>query len=139
MLREPGRGWAWTRAFLGLIADEIHVCGEKGTLDLLERLCETTGEIVESNTYDRLTELTVEDKALGSLDNVMPGDCIVCFNKNDIYTVSRDIESRGKEIAVIYGSLPPNTKLAQAAKFNDPKNSCKIMVATDAIGMGLNL
>lgn len=42
-------------------------------------------------------------------------------------------------MAVIYGSLPPNTKLAQAAKFNDPNNSCKIMVATDAIGMGLNL
>lgn len=42
-------------------------------------------------------------------------------------------------MAVIYGSLPPNTKLAQAAKFNDPNNPCKIMVATDAIGMGLNL
>lgn len=46
---------------------------------------------------------------------------------------------RGKEVAVIYGSLPPNTKLAQAAKFNDPNNPCKVMVATDAIGMGLNL
>lgn len=42
-------------------------------------------------------------------------------------------------MAVIYGSLPPNTKLAQAAKFNDPNNPCKVMVATDAIGMGLNL
>lgn len=47
--------------------------------------------------------------------------------------------SRGKEVAVIYGGLPPGTKLAQAAKFNDPENSCKVMVATDAIGMGLNL
>lgn len=45
----------------------------------------------------------------------------------------------GKEVAVIYGGLPPGTKLAQAAKFNDPNNSCKVMVATDAIGMGLNL
>lgn len=42
-------------------------------------------------------------------------------------------------MAVIYGSLPPGTKLAQAAKFNDPKNSCKVLVATNAIGMGLNL
>jgi len=40
---------------------------------------------------------------------------------------------------VIYGGLPPNTKLAQAQKFNDPKNSCSVLVATDAIGMGLNL
>ena len=31
------------------------------------------------------------------------------------------------------------TKLAEAAKFNDVENSCKVMVATDAIGMGLNL
>lgn len=133
------RGWAWTRAFLGLVAEEIHVCGEAGTIDLLERLCETTGEVIEVNNYKRLTELTIENKALESLDNIKPGDCIVCFNKNDIFKVSREIESRGKEIAVIYGSLPPNTKLVQAAKFNDPNNSCKVMVATDAIGMGLNL
>lgn len=67
------------------------------------------------------------------------GDCIVCFSKNDIYSVSRGIEAIGKEVAVIYGGLPPGTKLAQAAKFNDPNNSCKVLVATDAIGMGLNL
>lgn len=70
---------------------------------------------------------------------MQPGDCIVCFSKNDIYHVSREIENSGKEVAVIYGGLPPGTKLAQAAKFNDPENSCKVLVATDAIGMGLNL
>lgn len=31
------------------------------------------------------------------------------------------------------------TKLAQSKKFNDPDDPCKILVATDAIGMGLNL
>jgi len=31
------------------------------------------------------------------------------------------------------------TKLLQAQRFNDQNDSCKIMVATDAIGMGLNL
>lgn len=94
LLRDPGRGWAWTRAFLGLIADEIHVCGEPGSLGLLEKICSTTGEHVEVKAYTRLTELSVEDSALGSLDNVMPGDCIVCFSKNDIYSVSREIEAR---------------------------------------------
>ncbi|XP_037946782.1 ATP-dependent RNA helicase SUV3 homolog, mitochondrial [Teleopsis dalmanni] len=138
-LRDPQRGWAWTRAFLGLIADEVHVCGEAGALELLQKICETTNETVEVHNYNRLTQLTVEDSALVTLDNVMPGDCIVCFSKNDIYSVSRQIEARGKEVAVIYGGLPPGTKLAQAAKFNDPENSCKVMVATDAIGMGLNL
>lgn len=46
-LRDPGRGWAWTRAFLGLIAEEIHVCGEPGSIELLQKLCETTGENME--------------------------------------------------------------------------------------------
>ncbi|KAI9584920.1 hypothetical protein GQX74_006815 [Glossina fuscipes] len=138
-LRDRQRGWAWTRAFLGLIAEEVHVCGEAGAVELLQKICETTNETVEVRSYKRLTELTVEDEALITLDNVQPGDCIVCFSKNDIYSVSREIEARGKEVAVIYGGLPPGTKLAQAAKFNDPDNSCKVMVATDAIGMGLNL
>jgi ATP-dependent RNA helicase SUPV3L1/SUV3 len=53
--------------------------------------------------------------------------------------VSRGIEAKGHEVAVIYGGLPPGTKLAQAQKFNDPDNSCMVLVATDAIGMGLNL
>jgi len=35
--------------------------------------------------------------------------------------------------------LCSGTKLLQAQRFNDPNDSCKIMVATDAIGMGLNL
>ena len=73
------------------------------------------------------------------VENIEPGDCIVCFNKQDIYNVSRQLEARGVETAVIYGSLPPNTKLAMAAKFNDPDDPCKVMVATDAVGMGLNL
>ncbi|KAF5273770.1 hypothetical protein FQA39_LY00885 [Lamprigera yunnana] len=139
MIRDLSRGWAWTRALLGVVADEVHLCGESGSIDLLHQLCLTTGEDIEVRKYKRLTELKVEDSALGSITNIRPGDCIVCFSKNDIYSVSRNIEAIGKEVAVIYGGLPPGTKLAQAAKFNDPDNSCKVLVATDAIGMGLNL
>ncbi len=62
---------------------------------------------------------------------------IFCFKFDQ--KIKNDDNFSGKEVAVIYGGLPPGTKLAQAAKFNDPDNSCKVMVATDAIGMGLNL
>lgn len=139
LIRDPNRGWAWTRAFLGLAADEIHLCGESSAIPIIESICLTIGEQLEVKKYDRLTKLEVEDVALRSLTNVQPGDCIVCFNKNDIFTVSNAIEKMGKKVAVIYGSLPPGTKLAQAARFNDPNDPCKILVATNAIGMGLNL
>ncbi|XP_066478308.1 ATP-dependent RNA helicase SUPV3L1, mitochondrial [Tiliqua scincoides] len=139
MIKDPSRGWAWTRALLGLCAEEIHVCGEAAAINLVTELMYTTGEEVEVRNYKRLTPIKVLDEALESLDKLQPGDCIVCFSKNDIYSVSRQIEARGLECAVIYGSLPPGTKLMQAKKFNDSDDPCKIMVATDAIGMGLNL
>lgn len=37
------------------------------------------------------------------------------------------------------GLCVSGTKIAQAQKFNDPKSTCKVLVSTDAIGMGLNL
>lgn len=63
--------------------------------------------LLKVRNYTRLTPISVLDHALESLDNLRPGDCIVCFSKNDIYSVSRQIEIRGLESAVIYGSLPP--------------------------------
>ncbi|XP_034080217.1 ATP-dependent RNA helicase SUPV3L1, mitochondrial [Gymnodraco acuticeps] len=139
MIRDPSRGWAWTRALLGLCAEEIHVCGEPAAIHFIRELMFTTGEEMEVNTYKRLTPFEILDHAVESLNNLRPADCIVCFSKNDIYSISRQIEARGLECAVIYGSLPPGTKLSQAKKFNDPDDPCKILVATDAIGMGLNL
>jgi ATP-dependent RNA helicase SUPV3L1/SUV3 len=47
MMRDAGRGWAWTRAVLGVMAEEIHVCGEEGAVELVQSLMSTTGEDVE--------------------------------------------------------------------------------------------
>ena len=45
----------------------------------------------------------------------------------------------GLRCCLIYGSLPPETRTQQAALFNDPDSGYDVLVATDAIGMGLNL
>ena len=41
--------------------------------------------------------------------------------------------------AIIYGALPPDTKKTQAYMFNNRLGNIKFLVATDAVGMGLNL
>lgn len=115
------------------------MCGDNTAVDLISDLSFITGDEIEVKTYKRLTPLTIEKKAVEDFENVQPGDCIVCFNKQDIFSVLNGLEKRGYEVAVIYGSMPPGVKLAQAARFNDPNNKCKILVATDAVGMGLNL
>ena len=57
--------------------------------------------------YKRLTPIEYMDKALGSLENIRDGDCIVCFSKQHIFSLSRELEKLGRQVAVIYGSLPP--------------------------------
>lgn len=37
-MRDLSRGWAWTRALLGISADEIHLCGEAAAIDLVSVL-----------------------------------------------------------------------------------------------------
>ena len=139
MVRDPQRGWAWTRALLGVSAEEVHVCGEPAAIELVREMLFPIGEDLEVKKYKRMTSLRLLDEAVGSFDKIQDGDCVVCFNRRDIFNVSRKMEALGRQVAVIYGSLPPATKLAQAARFNDPKHPCKVMIATDAIGMGLNL
>lgn len=139
MLQDPQRGWAWSRALLGIAAKEVHVCGEPAAIPLVRNLLATAGETVEIREYKRLTGLTIENSALQTLSNVRPGDCLVCFNKRDLFKITKELEALGHRVAVIYGSLPPGAKLMQCKKFNDDVDPCNVMVATDAIGMGLNL
>jgi len=47
------------------------------------------------------------------------------------------VERHGYSTAVVYGSLPPTTRLQQAEDFNSGEK--EILIATNAIGYGLNL
>ncbi|KAJ3297833.1 RNA helicase [Rhizoclosmatium sp. JEL0117] len=141
MIGDEQRGWAWTQAVLGVRAREIHLCGEATVIPLIQRLAETTGDTVTINKYDRLTPLHVEKKGFhNSFSNIQKGDCVVTFSRKNIFALRKKIESYGNlKAAVIYGNLPPETRAEQAKLFNDPHSGYDVLVASDAIGMGLNL
>ena len=42
-------------------------------------------------------------------------------------------------VCVVYGALPPEMRRTQARLFNDPGSGYDVLVASDAVGMGLNL
>ena len=79
LIGDPSRGWAFTRAFLGLQAMEIHVCGAPALLDICQRLAERCGDTVERRSYERLSPLTVGKKNLGGWAGLQKGDCVVAF------------------------------------------------------------
>ncbi|KAF2631246.1 ATP-dependent RNA helicase SUV3 mitochondrial precursor [Macroventuria anomochaeta] len=141
MINHPERGWAWTQAFLGLQAREIHLCGEARTVNIMRELCALVGDEVHVHEYERLTPLQVQPRSLyGKLNKLEKGDCVVAFTVVGIHALRREIEKQtGKKCAIVYGSLPPETRAQQARLFNDPDNEYDYLVASDAIGMGLNL
>jgi ATP-dependent RNA helicase SUPV3L1/SUV3 len=141
MINHRERGWAWTQAFLGLQAREIHLCGEARTVPLMRELCALVGDKVHVHEYNRLTPLKVQPRSLqGKLNKLEKGDCIVAFTVLGIHALRREIEKKtGRKCAIVYGSLPPETRAQQARLFNDPDNEYDYLVASDAIGMGLNL
>ncbi|KAJ4985864.1 hypothetical protein SVAN01_08662 [Stagonosporopsis vannaccii] len=141
MINHSERGWAWTQAFLGLQAREIHLCGEARTVSIMRELCALVGDEIHVHEYERLTPLKVQSHSLyGRLNNLEKGDCVVAFTVVGIHALRREIEKQtGKKCAIVYGSLPPETRAQQAKLFNDPDNEYDYLVASDAIGMGLNL
>ncbi|VDN19509.1 unnamed protein product [Gongylonema pulchrum] len=139
MLRDQSRGWAWTRALLGIAADEIHLCGEEAAINIVRGLLDPIGEHVEVHLYERKTPLILSREALKRLDNVQDGDCLVCFSVSMLFSVAKSLMNLGIQPTIIYGALPPWTKLNQAKIFNEMSRKPNVMVATDAVGMGLNL
>lgn len=142
MMKDKGRGWAWTRTLLGLPCPEIHVCGEHSAVDIVQRLVASCNDEMEVYHYKRLSPLLVTSHHSldGRLERVKPGDCVVAFSQQELYRLRREIEEKtSRKCAIIYGGLPPATKIEQESKFNDPEDECSVLVASDAIGMGLNL
>lgn len=141
MIGDVERGWAWTQAFLGVQAREVHVCGEERAVELIQSLCGTTGDECVIHRYERLSPLQASTESLGSnLNNLQKGDAIISFSRIGIHSLKKVIEKKtGRRCAIVYGSLPPETRAQQAALFNDPDNDYDFLVASDAIGMGLNL
>ncbi|KAF3901505.1 hypothetical protein ABW20_dc0106579 [Dactylellina cionopaga] len=141
MLSDTGRGWAWTHAVLGIMAKELHLCGEDRSIEIIEKLAKLCGDELIIHRYQRLGKLEVMDKSLeGDFRRVEKGDCVVGFSRKDIHTIKRYIEqSTGLKCAIVYGALPAETRALQAQYFNDPKNDYDVLVASDAVGLGLNL
>jgi hypothetical protein len=217
MIGDESRGWAWTRALLGIPAEEIHLCGDLSSIDLVKELLKPTGDEIQVQEYERLSQLSIASRSLGSaghstsqpvidqkgrgqrvrngygssgndgevtnlqevsssssgrtsssssctptssrhtpimdrtkihllppalqwIGKLSDGDAVIVFSRLAVFQHKRLIESTlGRKVAVVYGSLPPETRTQQAKQFNDPSSDTSILVATDAIGLGLNL
>ncbi|KAF2072961.1 hypothetical protein CYY_005727 [Polysphondylium violaceum] len=138
MIGDVQRGWAWTRAILGVPALEVHLCGDNTAVDLIEKICKITGDNLIIKNYERMNPLIVESNSV-KMTKLQKGDCLVSFSRQKILDYKEKLDKMGHKCAVVYGALPPRARHQQAQLFNDKNSEYDVLVASDAIGMGLNL
>ena len=136
MVCDKQRGWAWTAALVGVPAKEVFAISNTPALEILKMLFTHTNEEFNIFEKQRLTPLETSNE-LVSLENVTQGDAIIAFTRKDVLSYAALLKKRGLKVSVIYGSLSPEIRRRQAELFCSKENS--VVVATDAIGMGINL
>ncbi|MDB2124935.1 SUV3 family DEAD/DEAH box RNA helicase [Clostridium paraputrificum] len=136
MIDDSQRGAAWSRALLGVRAKEIHVCGASNAREILEEIINDCGDPYEIIEYKRRIPLEVQDKAF-NYNEVEEGDAIVVFSKKRVLELAEEYSSKGIKASLIYGDLPPEVRRKQYEQFVNKET--KILITTDAIGMGVNL
>lgn len=137
MMEDADRGHAWTKAILGIKAEEIHICSSPAAEEVLKHLITLCGDTWEVHHYERKTALVCEKQAFSFPEDVHRGDALIVFSKKSVLDVAGRLEERGINASVIYGSLPPEIRRRQMHLFTSGRT--RVVVSTDAIGMGLNL
>lgn len=137
MIADKQRGWAWTRAILGVLAPEIHICMAPEALDIVIKLIKDCNDTYEVIKHTRDTELVFEDEPFNLNKDVKKGDALVVFGKKKALAVSAQLLNNNIKTSIIYGSLPYSTRKKQFERFLDGET--EVIVCTDAIGMGVNL
>ncbi len=145
MLQDPDRGSAWTAALVGVPAQQVFVCGANSVTAVCLRVIESLNESYEISHLQRMTSLVLEDESLCGKRYSKPklktklqkGDAMIAFSRKDVLTFSARFRQWGFSVASIYGALSPEVRRHESERFCT--GQADILVATDAIGMGLNL
>ncbi len=129
---DPDRGHIFTDRLLrarGMV--ETMFMGAETIRPLIERLVPEA--VVE--TRPRLSRLHHAGPA--KLTRLPPRSAVVAFSAAEVYAIAEMIRRRRGGCAVVMGRLSPRTRNAQVALYQEKE--VDFLVATDAIGMGLNM
>lgn len=128
----PQRGHTFSQRLLGARGRrETWFLGAQTMVPILEALL-PTATILRHPRFSRLTHLGT--LSLGALP---PRTAVVAFSVAEVYELAERLRQRHGGTAVVTGALSPRTRNAQVAMYQ--AGEVHYMVATDAIGMGLNL
>ena len=136
MIFDTSRGWAWTQAIVAVPANEVIIICSEYAVPAIENLLGLCGERCTVRRFERMQHVALLPRSV-PIAQLKLGDAVVAFSRRDVLTLRDRIAAGGHVVSVIYGALPPEVRRREAERFATGESH--ILVATDAIGMGLNL
>lgn len=136
MLFDASRGWAWTQAIVGVPANEVVIICSAYAVPAIENLLRLCGERCTVRHFERKQHVQLLDGPV-PMSGLRKGDAVVAFSRRDVLMLRDQVAQQGHPVSVIYGALPPEVRRREAERF--AHGHADVLVATDAIGMGLNL
>ncbi len=129
---DPERGHVFTDRLL-------HARGKLETLMLgAGTMREAISDLIPGANFisrPRLSKLTYSGQK--KITRLPGRTAVVAFSANDVYSIAELIRRQRGGAAVVLGALSPRTRNAQVALYQS--GDVDFLIATDAIGMGLNL
>jgi len=135
MIDDRDRGWAWANAFIGAPAKTVILTGSSDALDAVVSLCDYMGESLEVIRFEKKNPLELLP-APTPLSKIEKQSAIVAFSRREVLSLKQQLSAKYR-VSVIYGNLSPEVRREEARRFREGES--EILVATDAIAMGLNL
>lgn len=117
----------------------LHARGQRETWflgsDTMRPLMKTLIPSASLRRSTRLSQLRCFGKK--SLKSLPPRSAVTAFSVERVYEIAESLRRLRGGVAVVLGALSPRTRNAQVAMYQ--AGEVQYLVATDAIGMGLNL
>ena len=129
---DPERGHVFTHRLLHARGTAETMLLGSGTMAPLVRRLLPHAEII---TRERFSSLTYAGPK--KLTRLPRRSAVVAFSADQVYAIAELIRRQRGGAAVVMGSLSPRTRNAQVALYQS--GEVDFLVATDAIGMGLNM
>ncbi|MDC0216301.1 helicase-related protein [Candidatus Pelagibacter sp.] len=132
MCADHERGHIFTDRLLNLRGEKLTMFMGSNTIkSIINKLDEDT----EFINRDRLSKLSyIGHKKISRIDRKT---AIIAFSTEEVYAIAELVRRQKGGAAIVMGSLSPKTRNAQVELFQS--GDVDFLVATDAIGMGINM
>ena len=126
------RGHIFTDRLLNLRGERLTMFMGSNTM---RNIISNLEEDIEFVSKDRLSKLTYS--GYKKISRIERKSAIIAFSAEDVYAIAELLRRQKGGAAIVMGSLSPKTRNAQVELYQS--SDVDYLVATDAIGMGINM